>query len=63
MLSPAAAAIVSLEPEGRTVLHAAFDVDEPVLDASEAGSPLFAVDQQPYLQGYLPVAYARLSEV
>ena len=63
MLSPAAAAIVSLKPDGRTVLHAAFDVDEPVLDAIEAGSLLFAVDQQPYLQGYLPVAYARLSEV
>jgi len=32
-----------------------FDVDSAVLDAISAGKIFFAVDQQPYLQGYLPV--------
>lgn len=47
-------------PQGRTVLHAVFELNAEVLDALEDGRIEFAVDQQPYLQGYLPVAYARL---
>lgn len=47
-------------PEGRPVLHAVFELNDAVLDAIEDGRVEFAVDQQPYLQGYLPVAYARL---
>ncbi len=47
-------------PGGRTVIHAVFELNEEVLDAIEDGRVEFAVDQQPYLQGYLPVAYARL---
>ena len=46
--------------QGRTLLHAVFELNEEVLDAIEDGRVEFAVDQQPYLQGYLPVAYARL---
>ena len=34
---------------------AAFDLGPDTLRAVEAGKLLFAVDQQPYLQGYLPV--------
>ncbi|PRX95421.1 sugar ABC transporter substrate-binding protein [Allonocardiopsis opalescens] len=34
---------------------ATFDVDSDVLAGITAGDILFAVDQQPYLQGYLPV--------
>ncbi len=45
---------------GRTVIHAVFELNDEVLDLIEDGSVLFAVDQQPYLQGYLPVAYSRL---
>ena len=48
------------ESQGRTVLHAVFELNDEVLDAIEDGRVEFAVDQQPYLQGYLPVAYARL---
>ena len=47
-------------PGGRTVIHAVFELNDEVLDAIEDGRVEFAVDQQPYLQGYLPVAYARL---
>ena len=56
----AALARISAE-QGRTLPHAVYGVDEPVLQAIEAGRVLFAVDQQPWLQGYLPVAYAQLS--
>jgi simple sugar transport system substrate-binding protein len=38
-----------------TVKIAAFDLGPDVLRAVESGKLLFAVDQQPYLQGYLPV--------
>jgi simple sugar transport system substrate-binding protein len=38
-----------------TVEIAAFDLGPDILRAVEAGKLLFAVDQQPYLQGYLPV--------
>ncbi len=49
-------------PEGRTILHAVFELNDEVLDAIDDGRVLFAVDQQPYLQGYLPVAYSRLTQ-
>ena len=50
------------QPRGRTVLHAVFELSDEVLNAIEDGRVEFAVDQQPYLQGYLPVAYARLAQ-
>ena len=34
---------------------ATFDLSPEVLTAVRDGDMLFAVDQQPYLQGYLPV--------
>ena len=45
---------------GRTLIHVVFELNDQVLDAIEDGRVEFAVDQQPYLQGYLPVAYSRL---
>jgi simple sugar transport system substrate-binding protein len=63
VMNDAAAAIESARsavPGGRTVIHAVFELNDEVLAAIEDGRVEFAVDQQPYLQGYLPVAYARL---
>ena len=40
---------------GQRVTLATFDLSPEVLDAVRDGKMLFAVDQQPYLQGYLPV--------
>jgi simple sugar transport system substrate-binding protein len=47
-------AVASTRRAGR-VRIAAFDLGPDTLRAVEAGKLLFAVDQQPYLQGYLPV--------
>src|SRR5688500_2865773 len=47
-------AVASTRREDR-VKVAAFDLGPDTLRAVEAGKLLFAVDQQPYLQGYLPV--------
>ncbi len=54
--------IRSTETRTRPILHAVFELNDEVLDAIEDGEVLFAVDQQPYLQGYLPVAYSRLTQ-
>ena len=50
------------ETDTRSIVHAVFELNDQVLDAIESGAVLFAVDQQPYLQGYLPVAYSRLTQ-
>ena len=47
---------------GRDIIYAVFELDETVLNGIDRGQVLFAVDQQAYLQGYLPVAYSRLSQ-
>ena len=63
VMNEAATAIDSIRSSGdgqRTVVHAVFELNDEVLDAIEDGRVEFAVDQQPYLQGYLPVAYSRL---
>lgn len=52
--APALAALGSL-PAARSVRFATFDLSPEVLAAVRDGAALFAVDQQPYLQGYLPV--------
>ena len=51
---PAIAAVKALAP-GRAVWVGTFDVTDPVLAAVAAGDAAFAIDQQPFLQGYLPV--------
>jgi simple sugar transport system substrate-binding protein len=52
--------LLSIDALAKTRRHgrvevAAFDLGPDTLRAVEAGKLLFAVDQQPYLQGYLPV--------
>ena len=57
--APALAALEGANTRGSAgsggVLLATFDVTPEVLTAVRDGEMLFAVDQQPYLQGYLPV--------
>ena len=43
-----------------TIQFATFDVAPEILVAIEAGEMLFAIDQQQYLQGYLPVVFLAL---
>ena len=45
---------------GRTLRVASFDTTEAVLTAVADKVAVFAVDQQPYLQGYLPVQFLAL---
>ena len=52
---PALAAVSASGLRGRIEL-ATFDLSPEVLQAVRAKRLLFAVDQQPYLQGYLPIA-------
>lgn len=53
--TPAIAAIKTLS--GRKLNVATFDLSSDVLSAIESGDMLFAVDQQQFLQGYLPVVF------
>lgn len=55
-------ALQALRSEGQAgdMTFATFDVSPEVLDAIEAGEMLFAIDQQPYLQGYVPVTLLTL---
>jgi len=45
-------------PKGTKV--GTFDLSPGVISAVESGKVLFAIDQQQYLQGYLPVIFAYL---
>ncbi|HLV35624.1 MAG TPA: sugar ABC transporter substrate-binding protein, partial [Spirillospora sp.] len=58
----AAPALQVLESEGLMgeVLVATFDLSPEVLEAIRDGNMLFAIDQQQYLQGYLPIVYLTL---
>jgi simple sugar transport system substrate-binding protein len=56
---PAIAVAKSLGP-ARRVRVGSFDATDPVLAAVAGGDASFAVDQQPFLQGYLPVQYLAL---
>jgi simple sugar transport system substrate-binding protein len=42
------------------ILLATFDLSPEVLQAVQDGNMLFAIDQQQYLQGYLPIVYLTL---
>ncbi len=53
--APALEAIKGLS--GRTLKLATFDLSADVLKAISDGTMLFAVDQQQFLQGYLPVVF------
>ena len=52
---PAALAFQDLGYEPGQVAVAGFDLIPPVVDAIKSGYMQVAVDQQPYLQGYLPI--------
>ncbi|MGC9358227.1 MAG: sugar ABC transporter substrate-binding protein [Anaerolineae bacterium] len=56
----AVAALDAIETVERDVYIATFDLSPDVLDAIEAGEMAFAIDQQQYLQGYLPVVFLYL---
>jgi simple sugar transport system substrate-binding protein len=53
---PAVKAVKSLEA-GRVVRVASFDTSDAILNAVADRAAAFAIDQQPFLQGYLPVEY------
>jgi len=55
---PAIEAVKALE--GRKVHVGSFDVTDTVLAAVADGDAAFAIDQQPFLQGYLPVEFLAL---
>jgi simple sugar transport system substrate-binding protein len=59
----AGAALDAIKASGKDVKLATFDLSPAVLDAIEAGDIMFAVDQQQYLQGYLPVVFLYLYNV
>ncbi len=48
-------AVESVEEAGSKAQVVTFDLDEELIAAVERGDVRFAVDQQPYLQGYLAV--------
>jgi simple sugar transport system substrate-binding protein len=53
--------IAALKQLGNTAIKVGtFDLSKDVLNAISDGSMLFAIDQQQYLQGYLPVVFETL---
>jgi len=56
----AKAAVAAKKEAGSKASIATFDVSSDVTDSVLAGDISFAVDQQPYLQGYLPVVFFAL---
>ena len=51
-------AVLDVVPKGTKV--GTFDLNPQVIPAIQAGKILFAIDQQQYLQGYLPIVFAYL---
>ena len=58
--APALAALTAAD-KLETVSLATFDLSPEVLEAIVAGEMLFAIDQQQYLQGYLPIVLLTLN--
>ncbi|MCC6798805.1 MAG: sugar ABC transporter substrate-binding protein [Anaerolineae bacterium] len=56
---PALSALEDQQLLGTTLL-ATFDLGPEVLEAIRDGNMLFAIDQQQYMQGYLPIVYLTL---
>ncbi|MEU1427062.1 sugar ABC transporter substrate-binding protein [Nocardia sp. NPDC005746] len=56
----AARAVDAVKESSATTTVATFDLNSDVVSAIRAGSLLFAVDQQQYEQGYLPVVMLKL---
>lgn len=55
--SVAMAAYAGMKDAGSTAKLGTFDISSDVLKSISAGEILFTVDQQQYLQGYLPIAF------
>src|SRR5262245_62095003 len=58
--APALAALDELGLTGQTLLGT-FDLSTDVIQAIIDGNMLFAIDQQQYLQGYLPIVFLKLN--
>jgi simple sugar transport system substrate-binding protein len=56
----ASAAVTAAKGASSSAKIATFDITPKVLKDIEAGTVLFAVDQQQYLQGYLPIVFLKL---
>jgi simple sugar transport system substrate-binding protein len=56
----AAAALTAAKGANSKAKIATFDLSSAVIKAIQAGQMLFAIDQQQYLQGYLPVVFLYL---
>lgn len=56
----AMAAVEAIGTAGSKAKLATFDLSGDVVNAIEKGDILFAVDQQQYLQGYLPIEFLKL---
>ncbi len=56
----AIAGVNAVKTAGSSAKVATFDLSAPVVAAIKAGTILFAIDQQQYLQGYLPVVFLAL---
>jgi simple sugar transport system substrate-binding protein len=56
----ATAAVSAIQQASSQAKLATFDLDSEVIKAIEGGQIQFAIDQQPYLQGYLPIDFLYL---
>jgi simple sugar transport system substrate-binding protein len=56
----AAGAVAAVAAAGSKAQVATFDLNSDVVNEIKAGQIVFAVDQQPYLQGYLPIVFLQL---
>ncbi len=56
----AAGAVAAAKAANSKAQVATFDLNTDVVNAIKAGDLIFAVDQQPYLQGYLPIVFLQL---
>lgn len=54
--SVAVASLAGMKDAGSTAKLGTFDISKDVLNSIKSGDILFTVDQQQYLQGYLPIA-------
>ena len=56
----ASAAVTAVKGASSDAKIATFDITPSVIKAIKAGTVSFAVDQQQYLQGYLPIVFLKL---
>ncbi|RSM84228.1 sugar ABC transporter substrate-binding protein [Kibdelosporangium aridum] len=56
----AAGAVTAIKGAGSKAQVATFDLNTDVVNAIKSGDVLFAVDQQQYEQGYLPIVFLKL---